>query len=199
MSVGAKLITLELGLLVAYLHLLRRRLAAHARGDGSLAPGATQLVYSALPAILGVVSLGLAIYPAVLLSRTWISPLAAGPMTSLAFLSTALLMGTSATVLLSHLVAGVLDGAFEERVRRTLIFLISVQAMVLSFDYLSSPSDRAAMVSMGVFQVVVVWLGLALPAAIFLALPGHRIATMMGATASLIGAGVLRYLFFAVR
>src|SRR5882724_658692 len=95
MSIGAKLIAAKLFLLAVYLYLLARRRGAVAAGDLSLTGSATRALFSTVPAALAVVSVALAVYPAVLLARTWSSPLAHTPAAGVLLLSTALLMGTA--------------------------------------------------------------------------------------------------------
>jgi Ni/Fe-hydrogenase subunit HybB-like protein len=98
MSIGAKLIALKLYLLAMYLYLLTRRRGALTAGDVSLTGHATQTLFAVIPAALGLISLALAVYPAILLARTWSSPLAHTAGAGVLFLSTALLMGTAVAI-----------------------------------------------------------------------------------------------------
>jgi hypothetical protein len=90
MSMGAKLIALKGFLLALYLYLLHRRRSALTPGDVDLAPGVTCAAYTVVPALLAMTGLGLAAYPAILLARTWFSPLTTSSGAALLFVTTAL-------------------------------------------------------------------------------------------------------------
>src|SRR5262249_32582167 len=125
MSMGAKLIALKGFLLVLYLYLLHRRRSALATGDVDLAPGVTRVAYTVVPALLAVASLGLAAYPAILLARTWFSPLAASSGGALLFVTTALLMGAAVATCAAH------DETLVARLRGVLLFLGAAQLGLL--------------------------------------------------------------------
>jgi Polysulphide reductase, NrfD len=92
-SFGVRLLVLEAALTLAWWLLVRRRVAALARGDITLAPGVTATLFLIVPALTWAASLALAVYPAWLLSRTWLAPLSAGGTSFLAFLSSSLMLG----------------------------------------------------------------------------------------------------------
>jgi formate-dependent nitrite reductase membrane component NrfD len=209
MSVGAKLIALKAAVLVLYLYLIHRRRQAHAAGDTSEPTGATLALYRAAPAILGVSSLGVAVYPAFLLSRTWMSPLATSPGSGLIFLSTAMLMGAAVAAILASAMPRILEEGFRLRVGRTLVFLLTVEGLLLVFEGLALHGNQAALQtalrelhsgsSSGVFWWLVVGLGLAAPLVGLVALPRNRWVMTASSVAVLVGASATRYLFFTVR
>lgn len=209
MSVGAKLIAAKMFLLSLYLYLLYLRQKAHSAGDTVLAGGATAFTFRVVPALLGMVSFGLAIYPATLLSRTWLSPLATSPAASVICLGTALLMGSSIATIVAHVVPGIVDDAFRARMSRMLLFLVCIESLLLLFEGLALHGNQPALAralaslmtgdSSAAFWGASVVLGLALPSVGLVAGSRHRPATVASAAAAFIGAGVTRYLFFAVR
>jgi formate-dependent nitrite reductase membrane component NrfD len=191
MSIGAKLIAAEIGLLGVHLYLIRRRLSALARGDASVAAGLTLLVYSIAPAALALVSFALAIYPAALLSFTWISPLATGSMASVVFLSTAIVMGAAAARLIGSVPR---EEAFERQLARTLGFAVCANLAALVFQVAALPSTERALLGHDVWMLVALLLS---PLPVILV--RHRTAMMLGTLVALAGAGLTRYLVFAIR
>jgi hypothetical protein len=97
MSIGVRLIGVEVFVTLVLWLLLRRRVDAVASGDVTLAPGATMALYRFLPLLSWVLALLLALYPAWLLSRVWIAPLAKGLTCYLAFLGSAMTLGIALT------------------------------------------------------------------------------------------------------
>jgi formate-dependent nitrite reductase membrane component NrfD len=202
MSVGAKLIALK-GLLLAYvLYLLYRRRRALAAGDMTLAPGVTQTVYAVAPGLLAVASLCLAVYPAMLLARTWSAPLAASSGAGLLFASTALLMGLAVGALL------VRDAEHAARLRAMMLFLAVAQLGLLLFAGLSLYGGAPALAhalhtltigtAASLFWGVAVGVGLGVPCVLLLLGSSHRALILVSAGCLLVGAATLRWLVFSV-
>lgn len=202
MSVGAKLIALKGFFLALYLFLLHRRRHALAIGDVQLAPGITRGAYTAVPALLSVTSLSLAAYPAILLSRTWSSPLAASPGAALLFVTTALLMGAAVGRLVEH------EAESATRLRHTMRWLAGTQLCLLLLSGLSlyggaPPLERALRELMtgrtaALFWGLAVGGGLSLPFVMLCAGRRQSALTMLSALCLLMGAATLRWLFFSV-
>jgi len=202
MSAGAKLLALKGWLLAVLLYLLYRRRRALAAGDMTLAPGVTQTVYTVIPGLLAVASLCLAVYPAMLLARTWSAPLAASAGAGMVFASTALLMGLACGGLLSP------DAEHTGRLRAMMLFLAVAQLGLLLFAGLSlyggTPALAHALCTLttgsaaGLFWGLAVGVGLGLPCVLLLAGPPHRALTLLSGACLLVGAATLRWLVFAV-
>ncbi len=201
MSVGAKLIACKGALLVGYLYLLWRRRRALASGDTILAPGLTQTVYSAVPVLLAIASLCLAVYPAILLARTWSSPLAASAGAGLLFVSTALVMGAALATVLTR------DSVLLARLRSLMLFLAGAQLCLLPFAglalYDSTPAQEHALQTLVrgqaavFFWGLVIGVGLLLPGVTLLARSRHGFVILCG-FCLLVGAATLRFLVFSV-
>ena len=208
MAVGAKLIALKGGLLALYLFLLHKRRNAHAAGDESPPEGGTAILYRSVPLLLGITSFGLAVYPATLLARTWISPLATSPAASVIFLASAMAMGAAIAVILAYALPGVADEQFRARIVGTLVFLVAIQGLLLVFEGLALHGNVPALSrSLGemihgrwahTFWGLVVGLGLVVPLIMLVALRRYRVAVLVGAGGVLVGAGAIRYLFLVI-
>jgi formate-dependent nitrite reductase membrane component NrfD len=202
MSVGAKLLALKGWLLAVVLYLLARRRRALAAGDMTLAPGLTRTVYAVVPGLLAVASVCLAVYPAMLLARTWSAPLATSAGAGVLFASTALLMGLACGVLLSP------DAEHAIRLRAMMLFLAVTQLGLLLFAglalYGGAPAPARALRTLtlgraaGTFWGLAVGVGLGLPCVLLLAGPPHRALTLVSAGCLLVGAATLRWLIFSV-
>lgn len=210
MSLGAKLIALKVAFLVLYLFLILRRRQARAIGDTSEPTGATRVLYHATPALVGVTSLGVAIYPAFLLSHTWASPLAASPGSGLMFLSTAMLMGAAVAAILASAMPRIAEEMFRVRVGRALVVLLVIEILLLLFEGLAlhasnQPPLAGALRDLqsggasAVFWLLVVGIGLVVPLVGLIARPQNRWVLTASSIAVLIGAGATRYLLFTVR
>jgi formate-dependent nitrite reductase membrane component NrfD len=208
MAIGAKLIALEGALLALYLFLLHRRREAHAIGDQTQPTGATAVLYRTVPVLLGFASLALAIYPATLLSRTWIAPLASSPASSVIFLATAMAMGAAISAIIAHAVPGTADESLRARIGGTLVFLVAVEGLLLVFEGLALHGNAPAL-SGSLHQMIggrwsvtfwglVVVVGLVGPLISLVVLSRHRAVVIAGAFAVLIGAGATRYLFLVI-
>lgn len=208
MSIGAKLIALKLFLLAMYLYLLARRRMAITMGDMTLSGRTTRTLFDLVPMAFAVVSLILAVYPAVLLAWTWSSPLARTPASGVVFLSTALLMGTAVTLLVAWTAKWQDDMTWRERLRRVLLFLVLSQIPLLGLWLLSMETTHAPLatalshllegVGAPVFWLVVIALGAVVPASLLHGFPGRRAAIICGALAVLVGASATRYLLFTL-
>jgi formate-dependent nitrite reductase membrane component NrfD len=208
MSIGAKLIALKLYLLAVYLYLLARRRGALATGDNSVAAGTTRTLFAVIPAALPVVSLALAVYPAVLLARTWSSPLARTAGAGVVFLSTALLMGTAVVLVMAWTARFRDEILLRAQLAHLLLFLVVAQVPLLGLWVLSADTNQAPLGSAlsgllygpgaAVFWPVVVGLGLLLPALALPSFPTRRAITVCCALAVLVGASTTRYLFFSL-
>jgi formate-dependent nitrite reductase membrane component NrfD len=202
MSVGAKLIALKSFLLALYLALLHRRGHALATGDVALAPGVTRAVYTVVPALLAVASLCLAAYPAILLARTWSSPLATSSGAALLFVTTALLMGAAVAIWAAP------DATLVARLRGVMLFLGAAQPCLLLLAglalYGGSPAlERALGALIGgraatVFWGLVMGVGLGVPLVALAAVRQQRLAVLASAPCLFVGAATLRFLIFTV-
>jgi formate-dependent nitrite reductase membrane component NrfD len=210
MSIGAKLIALKAAFLALHLFLIHRRRRARAIGDTSEPTGATLVLYRTTPALVGIASLGVAIYPAFLLAQTWTSPLAAGPGSGLLFLSTALLMGAAVAIILASAIPRITEQAFRVRVGRALRFLLVAQILLLVFEGLAlHGSNRPPVIgalrelqrggASAAFWVLVVGIGLVAPLVGLAVRSRTRWVMTASSLAVLIGAGATRYLLFTVR
>jgi formate-dependent nitrite reductase membrane component NrfD len=207
MSVGAKLIGVKLYFLGLYLYLLhRRRLSA----DRTPAKGITEWMFRSVPALLGIVSFGLAVYPATLLSRTWLSPLSTSPGASAIFLGTALLLGGGVAVILANSVERIgVDESFRARMESTLVFFIGLEGLLLVFEGLALHGNTRALAhaldemlhgsAAITFWGLVVSVDLILPALALLAFPKNRASATASGFAVIIGACATRYIFFTLR
>jgi formate-dependent nitrite reductase membrane component NrfD len=208
MSSGAKLIAAKLFLLAVSLYLLARRRGAVAAGDLSVTGSATRALFSTVPAALAVVSVALAVYPAVLLARTWSAPLAHTPAAGVLFLSTALLMGTAVALMLACLGRLRADLALRERLRDVLLWLVVAQIPLLGLWLLSVDTHHAPLATAlshlihgtgaAGFWLAVVGVGLGLPASLLPRVGSSRAVAICGALAVLVGASMTRYLFFSL-
>jgi formate-dependent nitrite reductase membrane component NrfD len=206
MSIGAKLIAAKLFLLAVSLYLLARRRGAVAVGDLSVTGSATRALFSIVPAALAVVSVALAVYPAVLLARTWSAPLARTPAAGVLFLSTALLMGTAAALMVSCLGRLRADLALREQLRDVLLWLVVAQIPLLGLWLLSVDTNQAPLATAlsqllhgtraAVFWLAVIGVGIGLPACLLPRVGSSRTVAIWGASAVLVGASTTRYLFF---
>ena len=194
-SVGAKLIALKGFLLVTDLYLGARARAA----DGSIRrPGnrMTSLVVGAVTWSLGIVSFALAIYPAIVLSRTWLAPLAATSGAALVFLLTACVMGAAV-----HLVLAREDAA---ALRVGTLALLAGYAVTLAMQALSVTGDEGLRTSvvagsgaLALWGSTAVVLGIAAPAAA-LTVSRSRSVHLAAAALILFGSAACRYLFFVL-
>lgn len=202
MSIGAKLIALKGFLVVLYLGLLYRRRRALAMGDVALAPGATQALYTLVQTLLAIASVCLAAYPAVLLSRTWGSPLAASPGSALLFVTTALLMGAAVATLVAR------DVDTLGRLRGAMRFLAGAQLGLLLLAglalYGGAPKLEQALDTLVAgraavpFWSLAVGLGLGVPSVALATGRYPRLLTTVSALCLLVGAATLRFLAFTV-
>jgi formate-dependent nitrite reductase membrane component NrfD len=202
MSVGAKLIALKGFLLALYLYLLHRRRSALATGDMALAPGVTRAAYTVIPTLLAVASLCLAAYPAILLARTWFSPLAASSGAALLFVTTALLMGAAVATCAAH------DETLVTRLRGVMLFLGAAQLCLLLLAglalYGGSPAlERALEALIAGRNALVFWglamgVGLGIPLVALAAMRQQHPVTIASAVCLLVGAATLRFLIFTV-
>lgn len=202
MSVGAKLIALKMALVAFFLYLLFLRRKARAAGNDTLEPGLTERIYTLVPWTIGLVSFALAIYPAVLLGRTWVAPLASTPMAAVIFLVTSLLMGAAVSVLAAGNVG---DDGYGARLARPIPGLVVLNAIALGADGLSLAQGasaasvaHAALTGSALFWGLVVVVGLALPFVASSARPNVRLVGVASSVAALCGVGTLRYLMFAI-
>ncbi|SFC92900.1 NrfD/PsrC family molybdoenzyme membrane anchor subunit [Streptomyces aidingensis] len=210
-SLGAKLIAVKSALLALALYLLwdllwaRRRAAGPGGGPLPAARGPARAVDRALPWLLGAASAALAVYPAAVLARTWVSPLAATPGAALLYLLTALLMGGAAVQLLLLWPPG--GAAAEDPARRRFTLgLLTVYAAALFFAGISVADGTPARESLdallnggwsALFYGGVLGAGLLLPL-LTLGLAGRRRwAQPAAAVGVLAGACALRFLIFA--
>jgi formate-dependent nitrite reductase membrane component NrfD len=202
MSVGAKLIALKGFLLALYLYLLYRRRSALATGDVELAPGMTRAAYTVVPALLAVASLGLAAYPAVLLARTWFSPLAASSGAALLSVTTALLMGAAVATCVAH------DEILVTQLRGVMLFLGAAQLCLLLLaglaPYGGSPALERAFEALiagraaTVFWGLAIGVGLGVPLVALATMRQRYLVTMASALCLFVGAATLRFLIFTV-
>jgi len=202
MAVGAKIIALKGVLLALYLSLLYRRYHALAAGDADLAPGVTRAAYTVVPALLAVASLCLAAYPAILLARTWFSPLAASSGAALLFVTTALLMGAAVATCVAP------DETVVARLRGVMLFLGTAQLGLLLLAglalYGGAPAvERALRVLLvgrdaAVFWGLTVSVGLGIPLIALAVLRPQRLVMLVSAGCFFVGAATLRVLIFTV-
>jgi formate-dependent nitrite reductase membrane component NrfD len=209
MSWGAKLIALKSGLLLVQLYLLHRRRQERVSGTEVPEDVVTGWVVRAVPGLLALVSVALAVYPAFLLSRTWSSPLASTPGASILFPATALVMGGAAAALVALVLPGSAYGELRDSLGRVLLFLLGTQAVLLLFAGVGARgADRetarlwGVLVSgeaAGLFWGAVVGLGLLLPGLLLLGVPRNKGALAVSALATLAGASAVRFFMFSLR
>jgi formate-dependent nitrite reductase membrane component NrfD len=209
MSWGAKLLALKSGLLLVQLYLLHRRRKERAGGAEVPEDAVTRWVARAVPGLLTLVSIALAVYPALLLARTWSSPLASTPGGSILFPATALAMGGAAAVLIALVLPGNAYGELRDRLERVLLFMLGTQGVLLLFagvGGLGAGRETArlwtALLSgeyAGLFWGAVVVLGLVLPALLLLGVPRNKGALAFSAVATLASASAVRFLMFSLR
>jgi formate-dependent nitrite reductase membrane component NrfD len=199
MAWGAKLIGLKCGLLSLHLYLVRRRVQLDP-DSAELAHGLTRFTFRSVHGLLQAISLALAIYPAFLLSRTWLSPLASTPGGALLFLTTALLLGAAALLLLDQYLPAV---GRRRQLTRAIGYLLMLEGVTLAFEGGLAHQGREwldlSQAQATLFWGVVVTIGLAIPALIRLAVPSSARVTAANATAIALGAATARYLLFTVR
>ncbi|MGQ0842335.1 NrfD/PsrC family molybdoenzyme membrane anchor subunit [Actinokineospora sp.] len=202
-AVGAKLIAVKILLLVLDLYLRHR-----ARGPGGLAripaDRRTSMVVGTVTWMLAAVSLALAVYPAAVLSRTWLSPLSATSGAALVYLVTSVLMGVAA-----HLAIDSLLRVREQAgsLRMPALVLLGVHAVVLAFQVVALVGDPrldpAVIATFATASGATLWWGLSVGVGVVVPAGGLAIArTGRGphigcATAILVGACACRYLLFA--
>ncbi|WP_017559100.1 NrfD/PsrC family molybdoenzyme membrane anchor subunit [Nocardiopsis baichengensis] len=208
-SLGAKLLALKGLLLVMVLYFQWRRAGsfrAASRGRGIAALDRTaERVDQALRWAVMVVSVALALYPAAVLSWTWVSPLGAAPGALLIFLSTSLLMGVAAFELLNRDTA-VRDGPHIGLVRSAPLVLLVVYAVALLFTVLaareSSASPAVDDALSGAWAPLsyygVLGAGIAAPMLLLASAPRSRWARATSALLIIAGAGLARFTVFAV-
>ncbi len=206
MSWGAKLLALEAALLGVQVYLLGRRTAARAAGDVTPPDALTKAVFGGTFALLLLTSAALAAYPAVLLARTWSSPLAASGFAFASFLVTAALMGAAVCLLLARRSE---DKTLQPRLRRVLLALLPLQAALLVALVAVAGPQTPSLARAGeslvrgthapVFWGAVVLAGLGLP--LWALTLGRRLRHAAWGTAALVlvGASAARYLLFVVR
>lgn len=207
MSVGAKVLALEFFLLAASLYLLGRQHEECAAGRIEMAPGPTRWIFRAVNALLGLTGFFLAIYPAILLSRTWASPLASSPVSGIVFLATAGLMGTALARIVADLQPGSLDRRATIQLGRTLVVLVCLEGLLLGVGAMTLVGGRPGMAgavdalthgsARTAFWGLVVGVGLAVPLLGAFILRGPRLAPWATAITAMVGAGTTRYLIFA--
>lgn len=203
MSVGAKLIAIKWWLLAVHLYLLWRRKRALVAGDPTLTPGITRLVYTMVPGLLAVASVCLAAYPALLLARTWLSPLAASSGAALLFVNTALLMGVAVAAAMGQQDAE-LTGQLSHRMwflggaHLGLLFLAGLAA------YDAAPAIERALHGLLAGQAapffwgLVMGMGLGVPGLALGVIRCQRTAVAVSALCLFVGAATLRILLFSV-
>jgi formate-dependent nitrite reductase membrane component NrfD len=151
---------------------------------------------------LKIYSLCLAAYPAILLARTWVSPLAASAGAALLFMTTALLMGAAVATCATH------DELLVARLRGVMLFLGTVQPCLLLLAglaiYGGPPAVERALRTLvsghtaAVFWGLVVGVGLGVPLLALAALRPWRPVMLGSALCLLVGAATLRFLIFTV-
>lgn len=207
-SVGAKIIAVKTAVLVAAAYLLHRR---HDRAGRPLPAGnaTARMADTTVVWLLGVTSLALAIYPVSVLARTWFAPLAGTSGAALLFLLTALLMGAAGLLAIEAL-GPERTGTDRVRagVRTATLALLGGYAVAIVFEALAVRGNPAAqhaavatLTTTGgaiAFWGLVVGVGIVLPAAGLLTVANQRWVRLGVAAAILAGAGVSRYLIFAV-
>jgi formate-dependent nitrite reductase membrane component NrfD len=124
------------------------------------------------------------------------------------FLSTALLMGTAVALLLAWTGKLREDSDLHARLRHVILFLVAGQIPLLGLWLLSVDTNQGflgialSILLQGdgapVFWLVVIGLGLVLPACLLPTFPRHRAVAICGALAVLVGASCTRYLFFVL-
>ncbi|MFZ5894795.1 MAG: NrfD/PsrC family molybdoenzyme membrane anchor subunit [Myxococcota bacterium] len=202
MTWGAKLLALK-GLLLFYqAYLIRGALAAEAAGLELNGPG-VRVANAITHALLQGVSLALAIYPAFLLSRTWVSPLSRTPAAALLFLVSALLLGVAVWLLLSRLISA---SQVSEQLFRAMNVLLLLEVSTLGFQWLLLRSDaspsfvrRALETPAAVACAVAVAISFVFPLLSRLLMSRSRHVAAFNAAAIAIGAVGVRYLLFAGR
>lgn len=206
MSLGAKLLAVKGILLGLYLYFLHRLRRARAAGDVSPLEGATKVFQAFLSAALALTALAVAVYPAFVLSRTWLAPLARSPITSFLFVSTAMLMGWACAVLLS--LPSTAGGLAMQLGRLSLPLVVIQGVLLLVHAHMLRDGGRhqeralEALLSghaAPAFWALVVVAGLAVPLLALSLLPPRRATLAVSAAAVLLGAGATRYLIFSVR
>jgi formate-dependent nitrite reductase membrane component NrfD len=209
-ALGAKLIALKSALLVVCIYLLERRRTAHAAApDMTMSRRAGARVEPAVTWSLLVASFALAIYPGIVLSRTWVSPLTQSGGADLLFLLTSLLMGASATMLLVVAAPTVtIVSQLGQQLRGMTVALLGLYGIALVFEGLTLSGGPAVqrqaladLLSGGLapaFWGVVVSAGVALPVLFLTAVPPRRATSAAAAAAALTGACAARYLIFSI-
>jgi formate-dependent nitrite reductase membrane component NrfD len=202
MSVGAKLIAGKWWLLVVHLALLWRRRQALVAGDPTLAAGRTRLVYTVVPGLLAVASVCLAAYPALLLARTWLAPLATSSGAVLLFVNTALLMGVAVAAI------GQQDEEFTDQLHGLMWFLGGTHLGLLCLAglaaYDAAPAIEQALHGLvagqaaPLFWSLVVGVGLGLPGLLLIIVRRRRSGMLVSALCLFVGAATLRLLLFSV-
>lgn len=211
-AIGAKLVALKTFLLIVVLYSLERRRKPLEQGgtrSASDAPPRGSLearAGAALPWLLVLASLALAVYPAAVLARSWASPLAATSGASLIFVLTALLMGAAAMVLIGNVL-----GTSEHRPEllraghRAMLVLLVLLGTAFAFEALSlggDPPDRRILADLttggfaSTFWGLVVVVGIAVPAVGLSLSPNRRAVSVASAAAVMTGAAATRYLMF---
>lgn len=206
-ALGAKLIALKILLLTVELYLRHR---GRGPGDIALVPGdrRTSVVVGTVTWLLAASSLALAIYPAAVLSRTWLSPLAATSGAALVFLSTSVLMGIATYLVIDNMVGMSADARLVGRSPRTFaLAMLGSHAVALAFETLVVVGDTrlepAVIATFGTASGATLWWGLTVGVGLAVPVGGLAIARtgrgihMASATAILAGACACRYLMFA--
>jgi len=209
MSVGAKVVALEFFLLAISLYLLHRQRRALATGETRMAAGPTQWTFLTMRFMLGLTGFFLAVYPVVLLSRTWSSPLAKSPGSALIFLVTAAVMGTGLAWIVAASRVGGAESTVAAQLGRTLMALVCIEMILLGLEALAlvnaGPRTEAAVEELThgggrtAFWGLVVGVGMAVPLLGMLLPRRPRAASLVRAVAAIVGAGATRYLLFAAR
>lgn len=208
-AVGAKLVAAKTALLALAVYATERQrwptvAPVTAGGSGSGGTGTTRAGAALRPAtriLLAATSLGLAIYPAALLSRTWSSPLAGTSGAALLFLTSSLLFGAAAATAIALATAAPLAA-----MRRLLAVLLAGHAIALLFQILAvggDPRVAGAVAAVATGEYAGLWwvggvvAGVVAPAAVLALLPRRRLALGLAAAGAAVGAGTVRYLLFA--
>lgn len=209
MSWGAKLIGLKSGLLLVQLYLLHRRRKERAGGAEVAEDAVTRWVVRAVPGLLTLVSIALAVYPSLLLARTWSSPLVSTPGAPFLFPATALAMGGAAAALITLVLPGRVYGELRAPLERVLLFMLGTHGVLLIFAGVAGLGAGretarlwAALLSgesAGLFWGVGIGLGLVLPGLLLLGAPRNKGALAFSAVATLASASAVRFLMFSLR
>lgn len=213
-NVGAKLIAVK-GALLAVVVLGAHRAARTITTDetapparSALPPHGARVAHTGVRVALLATSFALAIYPAVVLSRSWASPLAGTAGAGLLFLLTSLLLAVGAVAAVVGLAAPKAQLAtLATPLRRALLVLLAGYAIALAMEALTVVGDPRLNVPLSALSsggYAVAWwggvlgLGVATPAVALRLFPSPRAALVAAGITGALGACLARYLLFAV-